>query len=182
MVWHNEEQMSSIEYRCGYCGNIVATRSGFSSKEGRARIYICPHCDKPTYFEGGGLQVPGVAPGNEVHNLPDELETMYRDARNCVSVSAFTAAVLACRKLLMNIAVQQGAKEGKNFLFYVDYLANSGFVPPNARGWVDHVKKKGDEATHEIAIMAKLDAEELILFSELLLKFIYEFPSKVPGA
>jgi hypothetical protein len=35
--------------------------------------------------------------------------------------------------------------------------------------------------THEIALMMKTDAEELIAFTEMLLKFIYEFPSRVPG-
>jgi hypothetical protein len=29
--------------------------------------------------------------------------------------------------------------------------------------------------------MGKEDAEELILFSEMLLKFIYEFPNKIPA-
>ena len=30
--------------------------------------------------------------------------------------------------------------------------------------------------------MSKGDSEELILFAEMLLKFIYEFPSKIPKA
>lgn len=80
----------------------------------------------------------------------------------------------------MNIAVAQGAKEGESFVSYVEYLANAGFVPPNGRGWVDHIRNKGNEANHEIKLMGQADAEELIAFAEMLLKFIYEFPSKVP--
>jgi hypothetical protein len=45
---------------------------------------------------------------------------------------------------------------------------------------VDHIRKKGNEATHEIALMGQADAEELIGFTEMLLKFIYEFPARVP--
>ena len=82
----------------------------------------------------------------------------------------------------MNIAVTQGADEGKNFFHYVEFLAENGFVPPNGRGWVDHIRKRGNEATHEIEIMPKEVAEELIAFIEMLLKFIYEFPAKVPPA
>ena len=63
---------------------------------------------------------------------------------------------------------------------YVEYLSNKGYVPPNGRGWVDHIRKKGNEANHEIVLMKKEDAEELILFSEMLLKFIFEFPNKIP--
>jgi hypothetical protein len=54
-------------------------------------------------------------------------------------------------------------------------------VPPNGKGWVDHIRKKGNEATHEIVLMKKDDALELISFAEMLLKFIYEFPAQVPA-
>ena len=66
-------------------------------------------------------------------------------------------------------------------MFYVDFLANSGYVPPNGRGWVDHIRKKGNEATHEIAVMSGADAKELLVFIEMLLKSIYEFPSRIPA-
>ena len=80
----------------------------------------------------------------------------------------------------MNLAVSLKADPGKKFVEYVDYLAQQGYVPPNGRGWVDHIRKKGNEATHEILLMSKADANELISFTEMLLKFIYEFPAKVP--
>ena len=80
----------------------------------------------------------------------------------------------------MHIGVEQGAEEGKNFLHYVNYLADRGYVPPNGRHWVDHIRQKGNEANHEIRLMAREDASDLILFIEMLLKFIYEFPSMVP--
>ena len=84
--------------------------------------------------------------------------------------------------MLMNIAVEQGAKEGLKFIEYVEYLASNGFIPPNGRVWVDHIRKKGNESTHEIAVMNQQDAEELVSFTEMLLKFIYEFPSRVPNS
>jgi hypothetical protein len=80
----------------------------------------------------------------------------------------------------MNLAVNLGAKPGEPFIVYVEYLAANGYVPPNGKGWVDHIRKKGNEATHEIVLMQQKDSEELIAFAEMLLKFIYEFPSKIP--
>lgn len=181
MKWEGASDIGSKPYRCGYCGNIVASAKGYYTKDGVFRVYICPHCELPSFFDKEN-QVPGIAPGNEVENLPDEIASLYREARYCVSVSAYTASVLACRKLLMNIAVAQDAPEGKKFIEYVQYLADNGYVPPHGKGWVDHIRKKGNEATHEIVIMSQPDAEELISFIEMLLKFIYEFPSKVPNA
>jgi DNA-directed RNA polymerase subunit RPC12/RpoP len=170
-------------YRCGHCGNQVGPDRGYHTPDGAAAprpvIYICSYCSKPTYFEGEE-QVPGVPYGNQVENVPEDVASLYDEARRCFSVSAFTSAVLACRKLLMNIAVAQEAHEGKRFIEYVDYLADEGYVPPNGKGWVDHIRRRGNEATHEIDVKTKADAEELISFVEMLLKFIYEFPSKVP--
>ncbi|SRR6266513_1420834 len=180
--WANLTTTNPKQYVCGYCGRSVASNQAFFSNSSPQKfIYSCPNCNQPTYFDGQN-QVPGVAPGNEVEHLPKEVAALYREARNAVSVSAHTAAVLACRKLLMHIAVEQGAKAGDSFLSYVDYLANKGFVPPNGRGWVDHIRNKGNEANHEIKLMGDKDAAELIAFLEMLLKFIYEFPNKVPAA
>jgi hypothetical protein len=68
----------------------------------------------------------------------------------------------------------------QSFMSYVEYLANNGYVPPNGKGRVDHIRKKGNEATHEILVMTESDAKDWIGFSDMLLKFIYEFPSRVP--
>ncbi|MEN3157713.1 DUF4145 domain-containing protein [Alkalimonas sp. NCh-2] len=180
--WLNAIEIESKSYKCGFCGNVVASAHGYADRRTSfLRIMICPHCTNPTYF-GNGVQIPQVAPGNEVHHLPGDVDALYKEARNCVSVNAYTSSVLASRKLLMNIAVTQGAEEGKSFFHYVEFLANNGFVPPNGRGWVDHIRKRGNEATHEIAIMSQDVAEELIAFIEMLLKFIYEFPARVPAA
>jgi len=189
MSWQQISGLEAKSYRCGHCGFHVGDNKGYRpNDENRGgmvhqrgeRIYICPHCNKPTFFDSQRRQFPGIAPGNEVQHLPSELEQLYRESRNCCSVSAFTASVLASRKMLMSIAVQQSAKEGLKFIEYVEFLAANGYIPPNGRNWVDHIRKKGNEATHEIALMNQSDAEELIAFSEMLLKFIYEFPSRVP--
>lgn len=179
MGWNNIHGIASSKFRCGFCGFNVANDRGYSHSSSAIRIVLCPHCDKPSFFEYTN-QVPGVVPGSEVGHLPAELESLYREARNCCGVGAFTASVLASRKMLMNIAVKQGAKEGAKFIEYVTYLADNGYIPPNGKGWVDHIRKKGNEATHEIALMTQADAEELVAFTEMLLKFIYEFPARVP--
>lgn len=181
MTWKSIQQLPSRSYTCGHCGFMVASDRGYQTEDASRKVYVCPHCRKPTYMTKDG-QVPGVAPGNEVQSLPEDIAALYLEARNSTAVSAYTSAVLTCRKLLMNIAVSQGAPEGKRFVEYVQYLADNGFVPPHGKGWVDHIRKKGNEATHEIVVMKLQDAEDLISFSEMLLKFIYEFPNKIPGS
>jgi hypothetical protein len=82
----------------------------------------------------------------------------------------------------MHVAVVEGAAEDKNFLYYVEYLASSGFVPPKGKMWVDYIRRRGNEANHEILLMGAEDSRALITFVEMLLRFIYEFPEMVPPA
>jgi hypothetical protein len=96
-----------------------------------------------------------------------------------MTVKGVTGAVLLCRKILMNVAVSKGAAEGEQFIKYVEYLDAKGYVPPDGKKWVDHIRQKGNEATHEIKRMWQYDGEKLITFTEMLLRFVYEFPAKV---
>ncbi len=181
MAWKHQQNILSRTFVCGYCGNLVASAVGYRHHgDAGRRVHICPHCDEPSYINSAG-QVPGVAPGNEIKALPPDVAALYKEARNSIAASAHTGAILLCRKILMNSAVAQGADPNQSFLDYVQFLADRGYVPPKGKGWVDHIRKKGNEATHEIRTMTKSDSEELIIFIEMLLKFIYEFPSKIPS-
>lgn len=80
----------------------------------------------------------------------------------------------------MHVAVEEGAEPNQLFLAYVEYLADQGYVTKKGRGWVDHIRRRGNDANHEILLLTQNDAEELIAFSEMLLKLVYEFPGRVP--
>jgi hypothetical protein len=184
--WLNIQALVSKKYVCGYCGNSVASERGWCARiaphalEIVGHIYVCHHCTKPTFFYVDKSQTPGVVFGNSVNDVSDQMVAqLYEEARKTTGSGAYTAAVLCCRKLLMHIAVSQKAPIGKNFLEYVEYLANNNFIPPGAKGWVDHIRRKGNEANHEIAVMSQEDAEDLLSFIEMLLKQIFEFPAKI---
>jgi hypothetical protein len=179
--------MNARRYVCGYCGNALASELGYyatvedsGGKLYTGFIYICHFCDKPTFFDGG--QVPGPPFAGNVKYIPSkEVEALYEEARNCMKVNAYTAASMCCRKLLMNIAVSEGAKEGKTFAGYVDYLANEGYLGAKAKVWIDHIRDKGNDANHEIRMMEREDAERLIKFCEMMLKTMYEYPAEAEG-
>src|SRR5438093_13345330 len=101
MTWQGWQDIPSHGYTCGFCGKVVASNKGYYHYSGPSTgaVYVCPHCDKPTYV-APNTQVPGVAPGNDVKALPSDVDSLYREARNSVAAGAHTAAVLTCRKLL----------------------------------------------------------------------------------
>jgi hypothetical protein len=134
---------------------------------------------KPTLFHEQ-LQIPGIVFGSDVADIDDiEVNSLYQEARKCTSDGAFTAAVLCCRKLLMHVAVAKGAQSDKSFIEYVQFLADKNYIPPDAKDWVDLIRQKGNEANHEISIMKSDDAKDLIDFSGMLLRLIYEFPAAI---
>lgn len=183
--WQNIGSMDSRSFICGHCGNPLASNMGwFAHRHGdggmAAHIYICHHCKKPTFFDEDNKQTPGSIYGESVRDITDEsVKVLYEEARKCMSTDSFTAAVLCCRKLLMNIAVSKGATPGQQFIEYVEYLSSKGHVPTGSKEWVDHIRTKGNEANHEIVTMKQEDAEDLLTFIGMLLKLIYEYPSKI---
>jgi hypothetical protein len=182
--WRGAENLTAKSYTCGFCGKVVGPDQGFSAEANpdneyiSHRIYICSYCGRPTYFDGY-QQTPGAPFGNDVTSVPPDVHELYQEARRCMTVNAFTGAVLLCRKILMNVAVSKGAVEGESFIKYIEYLDSKGYVPPDGKKWVDHIRQKGNEATHEIKRMWQRNGENLITFTEMLLRFVYEFPAKV---
>jgi len=182
-VWGNAVTVEGYSYQCGYCDKEVAPNKGYYCKEGnvykRAVIGICPNCNLPTVLDASGeMQAPSPRKGKNVDHLPTEIDKLYQEIRGCYSQNAYTASVLLARKILMNVSVYLGADEDKRFQYYVDYLDTEGYIPRNSKGWVDIIRKKGNEATHELPDINKKDAEDVLAFTEMLLKIIYEFPAR----
>src|SRR6266571_1027495 len=128
--WSGAGRIDSLQYQCGHCGEKVASGKGYYHTDAvLARIYICPHCGRPTFFLSKE-QIPKPLVGRLIKNLPPDIAEVYREMRESLSVSAFTGVVLLGRKLIMHLAAQNGAKQNESFEFYVNHLASGGFVPP----------------------------------------------------
>lgn len=186
--WINISLLKSKSYTCGYCSQQISSAQGYFSNlyEGEhgtgiiVYIYICHFCGKPTFFDNSNEQTPGPKYGNEVTGIEDDkINKLYEESRKCIGCSAYTSAILACRKLLMHIAVEKGADKNLKFIEYVEYLSEKGYIPPDSKEWVDEIREKGNEATHEIVIMSEADAKDLIRLTEMLLRIIYEFPAEI---
>jgi len=190
--WRNTTKVvPAIQYFCGYCGHQVGSEQCFFAgqdtyngdepgTEPLIHAVICPVCKGLTIMTGAGEQFPRNAPGNPIKHLPDDLAKLYEEARLCAGAGAYTGSVMICRKILMNLAIEEGAREDLSFVDYVDYLTKKVIIPQRARGWIDHIRRCGNEATHELAAMSADDATRLLSFVELLLKALHEYPNMVP--
>ena len=178
--WRSLQKVAPESYRCGYCGNDVASEVGLENNTHNAFIRVCPQCNVPTFFSATGLQIPGPKPGGTLYKLPELIGALYEEARSSRSANAFTGTVMLCRKLLMHIATQKGAEKDKGFAYYVDWLIKERYAPRGAEEWVTYIKDRSNEANHEIVQMNKEDADGLLNLTEQLLRNVYELPGLVP--
>lgn len=175
--------VSGENYVCGFCGNSVGPMNGILGQLLVARqrsgitgkIYLCPVCTQPTFFDGISQQVPVPRIGAEVRNVPEDgIRQLYDEARDCIAAGAFTACVMVCRKILMNLAVREGAPQNQSFVEYVDYLAANNHIHVKGKPWVDRIRKNGNYATHEIPQVKEADAKDSLYLVEMLLRFNFE--------
>jgi hypothetical protein len=184
--------VSPTSYRCGWCYREVASSVGGSARPQPGnnkidpiviRVLVCPACSGVSILDAiQGAQVPGFPLAEAIARLPKDVEAIYNEARHSTTVNAYTAAALCCRKLLMHVAVSNGAAAGETFASYVDWLLQKNLVPANAKPWIDSIRKTGNEATHEIKIVDRAEAEHLLAFTQMLLQLIYDFPNRMKGA
>ena len=190
--WYGVHSPTDREYRCGFCSADVASDRGWFASDSvktnanQAAVYICPNCKCPTFigrelggdFERG--QWPGPLPFERVEGLPADVSALYTEARASVAANAPTGAMMLCRKILMDVAVEKEAPENKGFADYVQWLIDERWAPRSAEGWVDYIRKRGNEANHDIEVMSHADARGVLRFTQELLRAVYELPAAIP--
>ncbi len=138
----------------------------------------CSNCTKSLKARITGSTVVEVSvygsAAPSLQGLPAELVEVYNETYRCLAAKCFTATELLCRKILMHVAVEKGAEEGKTFAFYLSYLQNEGYVAVQTLNWLELIRKHGNQATHAIATPDCERAEATFNFTVQLLRLIYE--------
>lgn len=166
-----------IPMECGHCGRSVsgAVVSFVVTPEGHANHWLqCPTCGEGSVRLSSGRTVPGSPVGPSLSGLPSDVGEAYEEARQCMAVGGSVAAELVCRKILMHVAVEKGAKDGQTFAQYLGHLETEGYVTPPMKKWVDLIRTHGNEATHELAPVSSERAESTLMFTAELLRLTYE--------
>lgn len=140
----------------------------------RMLFIYAPHCKAPHIVDHMNQEIPAALPGNPIKNLPETINRVYEEARSCIAAGAYTATVMILRKILMNLAVEEGAKEGDSFAHYVDYLCENGFVHRRQHEQAKRIQRLGNDANHKIESRTKEDALELLNLVQLILINNYE--------
>lgn len=175
--WKNVEALISLPFVCWNCNNLVASDKGYKTHNDnlKKKIYLCPHCNAPNVYDSDGKAILSSLTGKEIKKLPENIKNVYDEVRKCMQSNSFTGAVMLMRKIIMNIAVHEGAEKNKNFAEYIDYLCDNGIVHKKSKNKADSVRELGNNANHEIENRTQEEAQNCFEFIELLLMANYEF-------
>jgi hypothetical protein len=135
---------------------------------------LCPSCIDASVLTKEGLLYPSAASGPVIEGLPGTVKDAYHEARMCLTVNGFTACELLCRKILMYVAVEKGAPTGDTFNNYLTHLTGLGYIAPPMKGWVELIRKHGNQSTHELPSPDRTRAESTLMLTAELLRLIYE--------
>jgi len=184
-LWQNISNVNSIPFICWNCGNKVSSEKAYKSYDDYnpsqigSLIYICPHCKAPVIVDDENKQILLPLPGKKINKLPENISIIYSEIRKCMQSGCFNGAIMLMRKLIMHIAVEEGADEGEKFVEYIDYLCDKGIVPRKSKNKTDSVRTLGNSTNHEVENRTQEDAQNCFEFIELLLKVNYEFADEV---
>lgn len=183
--WPGSDNIQQRAYRCGHCDKEVGSNNGYAARPNHGgphilTLFICPLCERPSLFDWQGNAIPSPKVGDALTGLPKDIEAAYGEARTCASHGAPTAATMICRKILLYVAVEKKvAGEKDPYQDCVNKLATAGYFPPDAKEWVDRIRQLGNEGNHKLEQRTAEDASDALTFTAMLLKHVYEFPSKL---
>lgn len=146
------------------------------------RFLRCARCAAGVVINDG-VASPGAKPLRLVRGLGVAEQDAWEEVRSVLSVSAWTAAVMLCRKIILHVAVAHGLPEkdgsnrAPNFDKAVSHLLSVGLITPPMKPWVDHIRKVGNEANHDLPATAEDSAMRVATFTEQLLILAYEMPA-----
>lgn len=112
-------------------------------------VDACARCAIGVVVNDGVIS-PGTRPLRQVRGLGTVEPGAWEEVRSALAVSAWTAAVMLCRKLILHVAVAHGLPEkdksgrAPSFDRAVKHLQSVGLITPPMKPWVDHIRKVGN--------------------------------------
>lgn len=187
--WEWDNKFDS--YECPYCLVLVSPVKTLKTKNYLqpnksiySYLYFCNNCGRPTFQDGlkNNESFPKKPFGQKIE-LPEkyqEIQEGFEELKKCISVDAFTAAVMIGRKLLTIITynypeisdkTKTKIEEGSiNFSESVHELKEIHALPPINYHLLDKIRKLGNDANHKLVQKSKKEAKEIYEAIELIMK------------
>jgi len=180
----NGKQSDVITYTCYFCENIVSgiITSMYTLDERLFDIdmdmnikwLLCPNCSHGSLLDRDGSIYPSATKTEKIKGLDNIVQNAYDEACVCFSTRCYVACELLCQKIIMHVAFELGAKKEELFEHCLDYLKDQDHTTPQMMPWIVKIKQYENDTTHRIQNPNKYRAENMLTFTSILLKIIYE--------
>ncbi len=109
----------------------------------------CNACQRPVLVKDHGSVVyPAPQPGPVSDAIPEAMRNDLREAKQCLAVGAWNAAVVMARRALQCAAVEQGAPQGQQLRQQVAWLDDNRKITLDQRRWADVARWIGNNGAH----------------------------------
>ena len=164
--------------KCGNCGhaNMVAFHSEIKRLESlfRDRIgNISDHVSIRKQWPESDIKIP--------RNLPEKVETVYKQAEKAYEVGIWESALERYRKAIEQACKDKGQTSG-NIVSKINALHTNGQITKDLNDWAHEIRIIGNEAAHDDPLpdnKAKKEATDIRLFCELFMTYVYTLPKKL---
>lgn len=118
--------------------------------------------------------------GKAPESVPDAAAAAYVEGVENLKDGRPTSAVMMFRRAL-DVALKEFPSEIDAWKLEkrIDKLADAGLITKDLKQWAHKIRLEGNEAVHELQNPSKQQAEELRLFTELVLTYLFTLPEKV---
>jgi len=112
--------------------------------------------------------------------IPEAIQNILREAKISFSAQCYRASAVMSRRTLEAITVYKGENDGV-LANRIKNLVTKGILDKNLGDWATEIRLIGNSGAHfdPIKDVEKHDAEQIILFIEELIKYVYVMPSEI---
>lgn len=113
-------------------------------------------------------------------DIPIEIQKILQEAKISFSAQCYRASAVMSRRTLEAITVDKGESEGV-LAKRIKNLISMGILDKNLGDWATEIRLIGNSGAHfdPIDDVEKEDANQIILFIEELIKYIYVMPAQI---
>jgi hypothetical protein len=116
---------------------------------------------------------------------PEAESGIWEEVRKCLSIDAYNAVAMLCRKLLLHLVFThersqnpQATPRRMTFAQAVQYLLDNGVITAAYKPLATEIKDIGNRANHELPDITQGEAQKIALFTHFLFVSVYEMPKK----
>lgn len=163
---------------CG-CGSIAQIRSHNSIPQPPSNFAGDLGTQGKSHFTVFSIY-PKREGGTAPEHVPAAAAGAYVEGVENLKDNRPTSAVMMFRRSL-DVALKQFPSDIEAWKLEkrIDKLADAGHITKDLKEWAHKIRLEGNEAVHEIENPTKEQAEELRLFTELVLTYLFTLPHKV---